>query len=237
MQNVLAEFRRDAHQIAGITHWLDDHASEALASAALPTTNAIQCASIVLLSGYFETFLVEGVKRFIQAVNELGKPFGSLPEKVRHLHFVNGGTALARLAKRERKDTPGVTALSEDLAQRLASVNAVQGYSLVYEAFIDTRSNPGADVVRDLLSAFEIRDPWRRMDPHCDGQSNVLKTFLDSFIALRNECAHRGTTASPPTTAELRAYVNNLDTIARSFVGVLVERLAEFRALTNGEAR
>ena len=25
----------------------------------------------------FETFLVEGVKRFIQAVNELGKPFAT----------------------------------------------------------------------------------------------------------------------------------------------------------------
>jgi hypothetical protein len=170
------------------------------------------------------------MKAFIRDLNTLQKPFASLPKKMRYNHFARGGECLMELAREEKRETPGVTSRSEDMAQRLASVCGPAPYSVVWEAFADTRSNPGPDTVRDLLKAFEIDDPWRKMDVHCAGRAEYLRTWLGTFIKKRNECAHTGISAASPGNSELRDYSGNLVLIASAIVAVLEARLGDLAA-------
>jgi hypothetical protein len=226
MRVALEEFTKAVARVQQIADWLDSQAGNVLATSQLATVNAMQCGCVVLLTGYFESFLKNVIEAAVRDINQLCMPFIALPRRIRHQHFEQGGQVLRALAARERRTSPGTTSTAEGIAGRLASVTAGPPYTILWEAFADTQANPGPDVVRDLLGAFEIDDPWRQMNQYCGGHAERLRTWLETFIPLRNSCAHTGNVANPPGNSELRDYASNMIAIATAIVSLLETRVA-----------
>src|SRR5262249_13328181 len=67
---------------------------------------------------------------------------------------------------------------------------------------------------------------WTKIAAKTRSSKTVLKTSLDSFIAMRNACAHSGVPSSIPSPREIRGYCVLLNAIARSIVLVLDDCLA-----------
>jgi hypothetical protein len=227
MRSALADFQSEISRIDKVADWLIT--PDALESKMMPATVAIRCGAVVLLSGYFETFLKDCMCKFITQVNGLGKPLSTLPGKMKITHFENGARALSKEIRKAKKIND--TSLCEDLAARLASVSASTGYTLAWEAFADTDANPGPSIVGGLLSSVGIEDPWRKIKAVPPGGLGDLDLVLTSFIEMRNECAHSGNTTSPPTASDLTQYGQNFAGLGTAIVVVLETRLSELAAL------
>lgn len=227
MQAALKNFQREISRIDKVADLLAS--PPALAANMSTATWAICCGSVVLLSGYLESFLQECMCNFIGHVNDLGKPLSTLPIKLKYKHFENGARALSKQIRQDKKS--GNTTRCEDLASRLASVSATTGYKLAWEAFADTRSNPDPNVIDDILKSVGVKEPWKKLHAATPSEVVNLELFLTSFIEMRNECAHSGNTTSPPTASELARYGKNLLGLGAAMVKVLEDRLAEIIAL------
>ena len=227
MRSALTDFESEITRINKVADWLIT--PQALESKMMPATVAIRCGAVVLLSGYFETFLKNCMCRFITHVNSLGKPLSKLPGRMKITHFENGARALSKEIRKARKIND--TSLCEDLAARLASVSATTGYTLAWEAFADTEANPGPSIVGGLLGSVGVEEPWKKIKAAPPGKLGDLDLFLTSFIEMRNECAHSGTTTSPPTASDLIQYGENLDGLGTAIVVVLEAKLAELAVL------
>lgn len=221
MRAAIAVLRNDVAKLRDVTDWLDTPDALKLRQA----TDAIRSGCVVLLCSYFESFVKDTVKAFIREVNGLGKKFNDLPARMKYAHFQRGGQYLAKAARDDQKN--GNTVLCDDLATRICSVTAGTSYTLVWEAFADTRSNPKPEVLSEILKLFEVVDPWKKIDQKANGRGEFLRTFLDTFIEMRNVCAHTGSNAQPPTSQGLRDDIDNVVAIGLALVEVLEDRLAE----------
>lgn len=177
----------------------------ALASGRLPITNAISCASVVLLSGYFENFLKNIIKEFIGNVNNLGLPKNRIHDDMIRMHYTGGSEALAWAAKADK--STGNFATSEDLSRRLGSFIAGGSNTLAWESFANTKSNPGPDVVASLLRGLMIKGGWSGIND-LTSLHGRMDTFLTSFMVMRNICAHTGKHSSPPSGIDICRYVD-----------------------------
>jgi hypothetical protein len=108
------------------------------------------------------------------------------------------------------------------------SVQATVPYDLFWEAFAATNSNPGATTVENILQRCDVKKAWLSVSQKSirKHSAHTLKTALDAFIKLRNECAHTGKALHVPTMGELRGYVELLTDIGEGVTGVLEARLA-----------
>jgi hypothetical protein len=228
MQTAVANFRADLSRVEKLALWLTT--PEALKVDMAQATWAVRCGAVVLLSGYFESFLRECMSAFIRDLNALNKPISKLPAKIRYTHFENGARALERLVKTE-KQAAGVTVKCEDLASRLASVRSANGYTLVAEAFTETKANPGPRVVADLLRAIGVENPWKHLRAAAPKALGDIELFLTTFIELRNECAHSGSTTSPPTASDLDQYCKNFEGMATAVTAVLTQQINALNSL------
>lgn len=179
-------------------------APAALASGRLPITNAISCASVVLLSGYFENFLKNIIKEFIGNVNSLALPKSRIHDDLIRMHYAGGSEALAWAAKIDKNN--GNFATSEDLSRRLGSFIAGGSNTLAWESFANTKSNPGPDVVVSLLKGLMIKGGWSEINA-LTSLHGRMDTFLTSFMVMRNICAHTGKHSSPPSGIDICRYV------------------------------
>jgi hypothetical protein len=227
MQAALTSFQQDIARIDKVAAWLTTPA--ALTTDMFPATWAVRCGAVVLLSGYLESFIKDCMRGFITQVNALGQPLTKLPVAMKHTHFRLGAKALEWQLKADKK--AGNTTRCENLAHRLASVSVVTGYTLAWEAFANTRANPAPDVVGELLVSVGVEQAWRKLRAATPIGLVDLHTFLTSFIAMRNECAHSGNITSPPGAADLLQYGQNLSGLGTAMVTVLTVRLGEIAAL------
>jgi hypothetical protein len=227
MQAALTSFQTEIARIDKVAAWLTT--PEAIKPDMAPATWAIRCGAVVLSSGYLESFIKDCMCAFITRVNALGQPLTKLPEAMKHTHFRNGAKALEWQLKEDKK--VGDTTRCENLAARLASVSAVTGYTLAWEAFANTQANPGPDVVSGLIGAVGVEKPWEKLRTATPPGLVDLHTFLTSFIAMRNECAHSGNITSPPGASDLLAYGQNLSGLGAAMVSVLTHRLEQIAAL------
>jgi hypothetical protein len=227
MRAALSSFQQEIGRIDKVAAWLTT--PEAIRPEMAPATWAVRCGAVVLLSGYLESFIKDCMRAFITQVNDLGQPMTKLPEAMKHTHFRNGAKALEWQLREDKK--VGDTSRCEDLSARLASVSAVTGYTLAWEAFANTQANPGPDVFAELIGAVGVARPWEKLRAATPPGLVDLNTFLTSFIAMRNECAHSGNTTSPPGAADLLQYGQNLSGLGAAMVSVLTQRLDEIAAL------
>jgi len=226
MLTALTNFKASIQDVICFADHINANTSQTLKDRSMRNMfQTMRCAAVVAVSGYFEYFLKELAKGFITSLNTKSLPFNSLPNKIKFAHFINGAAALSKNAEREKKKTQATISL-EELAQRLASVCSGSGYQLAWEAFTDTRSNPKPSVVKEICENLDISDCWTKINPYCEHQGNHYRLILESFIELRNECAHTGVAASPPTPEELKGYCLTLERICDALYKLLSNHLA-----------
>lgn len=202
---------------------------DALKPSELPVTNAISCASIVLLSGYFENYLKNIVREYIAEINTLGRPIALIPFDMQVKHYAGGAEALLWASKKDKNLK--TTSISQDLTRRLGSLHNTTGYELAWEAFANTKSNPGTETVNNILAGLEIKKTWDEING-LKKQHGRLDTFLASFIEMRNVCAHTGRHHTPPSAGDISGYVERFRGLAECIDLLIGIRLEGFRNAT-----
>src|ERR1700733_11172135 len=215
MQDALAQFRADLALVRRSAEWIANTLpSDAIS---LSIGSAAYSGFTVLLCGYFESFVKASMKAFVLNVNGSNKPFPDLPEAFRLQHF-RGGSKRIQDGVGKAKTSNDLTVL-HDLSRRLASVSA-QPFEVVWEAFTETHANPNSDTVKELAKKLGVEDLWTKLHAKATAGHGDLRLFLDTFIAIRNECAHTGTPSAPPVYSDVISYIESLEVLATALVAV-----------------
>lgn len=227
MRTALASFAQSVNRIRDIALSIDAEAASALAShQVIQRHETIQAASLVVLSGYLESFLKSLAETFVRALCSKSLSFAALPDDIRHAHFIEGGRVLSESVATKRKNKVSwILADGTDIARRLHSVSEGTPYELLWEAFADTQANPGPEVIRDFLHRFGLREVWPRLAASMSRPESLVLASLRSFILLRNECAHTGRTVHVPAPSELRDFCDLLDALGGALVSLLEQHL------------
>jgi len=227
MRTVLTDFHNSLNGVRDVADHIDSEVGAALASSVILARHEfMQSAATVILSGFFESFLKGVAEKCIASVCLLNKLFSSLPVKMRNAHYQFGASALAQRARDDGAGRPSrIIATASDLSFRLSSVASLP-YSLVWEAFAETHSNPGSQTVAQYLKRYGIQSPWAKIERKSGRSASILKLQLDSFLYLRNECAHTGTAKIIPTTNDIRQFAVVLETLADAITEILEELVA-----------
>jgi hypothetical protein len=138
---------------------------------------------------------------------------------------LEGATCLREIARKEKSENPIVLAQAQDLARRLASTGATTPYELVWEAFAETKSNPGPDQIGEFLKRFDIERPIETLAAAMKLSQNTLVLNLKSFMCVRHECAHTGSAQVMPTTSDLRSYCDLIELVANGIGQVFQDML------------
>jgi hypothetical protein len=220
MQNALTDFQTSLNRVRNLANDASANTSAALADPALRERHDTALSAVVVtLSGFFESFLRQTAEEYADQIDQQNHLFSQLKPAIRHAHFQGGGQLLTAIGGKNRSTRHNwTTADALDVVQRLASVHAGTGYELVWEAFAETRGNPGPEVVKEFLVRFGVEKPMETLSQHM-GQSITLT--LGSFIDVRNECAHNGQPNQTPQPSDVLDYCELLERTARGIVDTL----------------
>jgi hypothetical protein len=224
MRDALPNLKASLDRVRAVANNAIKSTPRALKSPALRERhNTVLSAVVVSLSGFLESFLREVAEEYSDAICQKSHPFISLKDDIRDTHFHGGGKFLSQFSGKNASNRYSWTTTDRaDLARRLASVNAATPYELIWEAFAETGGNPNSAVIREFLRRFGVAKPMATLASHMTHMSeHTLTTTLESFIAIRNECAHTGSARRPPTGPEVRDYCNFLENIATGIVKTL----------------
>ncbi|UYK64771.1 HEPN domain-containing protein [Xanthomonas sacchari] len=220
-------FSEAAKPIAALMNDVDAQASAALRNGAVRAKHvAVRSASLVLLSGFLESFLRQGAEAFFLELSNKGLKYSQLPAEMHKVHFVQGLDWMAKRVARKGEIDSGfadtITALarvSEPPSKNLAA--------LLWEAFAVTKGNPGPEVIAEYMRNFGVADGLRKIAVAGNIDPTFLRASLTSFIKLRNECAHTGAAKDPPLPSDVREYVDLLRRLTLGISRVLEKRVAE----------
>lgn len=235
MQTALANFKTSLQRIRDLADDALTNTAQAMKDPALRERyETVLSAVVVTMSGFFESFFREVAEAYADAICQRNHPFVNLKPKIRYTHFQGGGKLLSNIGgKNPSARYSWTTTTAIDVAKRLASVDVGTPYDLVWEAFAETGGNPGSSVIADFLSRFGVEKPIETLahnvilPPSQAGaaptplSAQTLSAALDSFIAIRNECAHTGRATNAPTALDVRGYCDLLEGIAAGIVGTL----------------
>jgi hypothetical protein len=237
MRHALADFSSSLARIRVLANSIIDGTAAALGNSLIRGLHETQqCGAIVLLTGYFEAFLKDLVRRFIEDLSTSGVAFVRLPDAIRHCHFEGGGRVLtiASVAARHGRTTSFGNATREDIVARLNSASGTTGsYQILWEAFADTEANPGPDVVRGIAKNLGLKKFWptvssKSPDP-ARWSATALTSKLNDLIAKRNECAHTGRVSPIPTAPDVLDFTDMLEALGSGFVCALEDELAKYK--------
>ncbi len=228
MQNALPNLNASLNKVRAIADDIDIHAQEALAQPAVQARHETTlCAATVILSGFLESFLRDVAEEMISVICAKGIPFDQLPPKVRITHFLDGALHLREIAGEEKVVSPLQLTQASDAARRLASVSGPQmPYEILWEAFANTQANPGSKEIGDYLRRFHISEPIPTLASAMNVSTNTVAIRLNSFMEVRNECAHTGSAKIIPTASDLRDYCQLIEDVASAIVKVFQDLLA-----------
>ena len=176
----------------------------------------IQCASVVVMSGYLEVFIRDLAKAFFDELKQRGTGLRVLdvvaPDVGYSLtHFRNGAKILAAMSKSSDADQKAC----EDFIRKLNAPLIEEREPPVWEAFAMTEANPGPKVLRAFLKGLGIKDSLKAVSDAVNTRysENVFETTLTSFIAIRNECAHTGKAKQVPSPQTIEDHIDMLRTL------------------------
>lgn len=250
MQTVRQEF---ANRVSELRSWTDDLGVTALGSqrSSIERDTLSRAAITILLAGAFEQHLKLLIKQFITKLNRMGIPFASLPDPVRHCHLFRGAEVLKATAMRERRqskrDQVSPSYLdTQRVSTQLASVGLGVPYVLLWEAFAETDSNPGPEVITKVLQGLNTEKPWPTITknapdpfPSPGGKpsqkdklgilENLLITKLRNLFEARNRCAHGAVDAATPALSTLHEYLSAIDAISEGLFQTLEFQISVFQ--------
>lgn len=235
-QHALADFGTSLNRIRALANSIVSATAAALADSTVRELHETQqCGAVVLLTGYFEAFLKDLVRRYIEDLSSSGVAFLMLPENIRNKHFQGGGDELSKVVAKSNRRRPVGNATAEDLVTRLHSAfDATGAYQIVWEGFADTQANPGPSVVNDIAKGLGLKDFWRVVSQNSGDPTrwsdSALTTKLGDLIAKRNACAHTGTVSPIPTAPDILEFADMLQAISTGFVASLEAELATHKA-------
>jgi hypothetical protein len=229
MYDALRDLKRSLDRVREITSDIDAQAPQALANHALAKRlETIRCSLIIIITGFFESFLRDTAEAFITNVNSRGIPYASLPVKLRVTNLQEGGRALMQRVRDEKNArATWMTASSEDIANRLGSITSATACELVWEAFAQTRANPNFQVVKEFLGNFGITNPGPALAAATGLSHQGMETQLASLLSMRNESAHSGQPTIVPAPSTIRDSCDLLETMAAGIVELLNQYLRE----------
>jgi hypothetical protein len=228
MANALANLQSSIDRVRSITADIDANALAALADPVVQDRHeTILCASTVILSGFFESFLREIAEEVVTAICACSVPFGNLPDRVRVTHLWEGARRVSEFARQEKSENPIVLAKASDAARRLASVaGPALPYEIIWEAFAETQANPGPSQISDFLKRFGIEKPIPTLASTMGIGENTLVIGLSSFLEIRNECAHTGSATTNPTSTDVRGYCDLIQNVGTGIDTLLNDLLS-----------
>lgn len=220
MQQAFADFQASLNRVRNLANDASANAVTALADPALRERHETALSAVVItLSGFFESFLRQTAEEYADQINTQNHPFTQLRPAIRYAHFQGGGQLLTAIGGKKRSPRYNwTTADALDVVQRLSSVHTGRGYELVWEAFAETKGNPGPEVVKEFLDRFGVDQPMETLSRNV-GQT--ISPLLASFIDVRNECAHTGQANQIPLPSDVLGYCDLLDRIAKGIVDTL----------------
>lgn len=140
---------------------------------------------------------------------------------MRITHYLEGALHLRDLVREEKGSNPVVLAQATHAAKRLASVSGSQmPYEILWEAFATTQANPGSKEISNYLTRFHVMDPIPTLAGAMKVSGNTLAVCLNSFMEIRNECAHAGTAKNVPTSSDVRGYCDLIQSIGEGILAV-----------------
>lgn len=223
-------FSEAAKPIASLMDDLDKEASLVLRNPAVRAKHtAVRSASIVLLSGFLESFMRQSAEVFFAELVRRGLAYSDLPSEMHKIHFVNG-LQWAQKCAEKKEETDNLFVDTRATLSRLADPPAKEMPALIWEAFAVTKGNPGPKVITDYLRNFGVADGIRKIATESNSDQKLITTQLTSFILLRNECAHTGTSRNPPLPSDVRSFVHMLRQITLGISKTLDKRINELYA-------
>lgn len=228
MNTAFANFQVSVNRVRDVANQIDVEVGlPTMGPAVRSRHETLGCGSVVILSGFFETYLKDVVRAFVRDVCALARPFTTLPKELKRTHMLSGAQVLLNVARGRGR---WITSTADQILTRLSSVLQPHPspYDLLWEAFADTRANPGSTTIENILKGCAIKKPWEKLATHAArGRSAVALQFeIDSFIGMRNECAHTGRPTVTPTTTMLRDYADSVVDVGTGVLGALQDRLA-----------
>ena len=141
--------------------------------------------SIAILYSYWEGYVQNSFRLYIEYINSLGLDFNSLSDEIIVFHMDR--------AFRQFREYPRKT------KQKITFYDKLQGHfsENKHNIFrvVDTESNVGFEVLNKLLRQFSLQEFPEYWEQYTYPNPN-LKETLDTFIRYRNGVAHGGDIAS-----------------------------------------
>lgn len=226
----LSNLRNSLDSVTNIADEIDKDVGRALRdSTVLGRHLTMQRAATVILSGFLESFLREAAQEAISELCSMQIPFDQLHRKIRSTHYRGG----IDYVKREVEEANGRYAFEDKraaaAAARLASPGSSASYDLIWEAFAETHANPGPETIKTYLKRFGVQNPMEKLAEATGTPAPSLTTRLRSFISVRNECAHTGSSKIDLTTSDVRSYRELIELVANGVASVLRDVLPAHR--------
>lgn len=223
MQTALTNFRTSLQRIRNLASDALAKTQQALKDQALRERHETALSAVVVtMTGYFESFLREVAEQYVDSICQQNRPFTNLKPNIRHTHFQGGGKILTNIGgKTPSARYSWTSATAVDVAKRLASVDSGTPYDLIWEAFAETGGSPGSEIIGEFLRRFGVKNPMETLAANMNATANSISLRLDSFIAIRNECAHTGEATQTPTAGDVLGYCDLLESIAAGMITTL----------------
>lgn len=231
LRKLFLEFSNSSKPINRLMDDIDSQASQALKDSDTRRKHeAIKSASIVLLSGYLESFMRDVAEAFFFEARERGIKFRELPAVMHETHFIAGLEEAARIAKNDKKQADPQFQSTRTAIRAISVPPDSDISSLFWRAFAVTKGNPGPNVLSDFLKNFGIQSPLAQLAAVTNFGEGYLRTNLETFIKLRNECAHTGSVKNTPFPSAMRDYVHFLRVLTLGVTKLLDKKLVEIDA-------
>lgn len=199
------EFSESAGPILKLMARVQIEAPQAMRdSGLLAQHNTIQLGSVVLLSGFLESYLRKVCEAYFAELLSKGYGMNRLSPSYLETHLREGAGHLADLVKREVKRKNSLTD-SSAFVRRLVAPIVDATTSPVWEAFARTQGNPSPEVVKAVLSGLEIKGGFDAISQALKGKysASTVTGLLKNLNDIRNECAHTGTTSNVPQPSSI----------------------------------
>lgn len=186
--------------------------------------------SILLGVARFEEFIKSSADHYLSAFKHAVPPIqrSALNKKLQTQILTKN------LMAATKSKSHGVTRTDDEILQDLSTIaNKISSDAIWGDHAIDTKSNPGPETVKDILSLLGIPGPWdlieteflniwaseQTLDPSLQNIPHP-KSYLETVLLWRNQCAHTG--QSPPIgPAEIWNMINFLECLSTAIDRVL----------------